>query len=51
MWAPYWYDAVLASTGFEPYRPRDTRLDGAALAAAERSRPYYERLHAVRVQL
>ena len=23
VWAPHWYDAVLRSTGFEPYRPRD----------------------------
>jgi Sulfotransferase domain len=51
VWAPYWYDAVLASTGFEPYRPRHVELDGAAREAAERSRPDYERLHAVRVVL
>jgi hypothetical protein len=51
VWAPYWYHAVIASTGFEPYRPRDVELDGAALEAAERSRPDYERLHAVRVVL
>ena len=51
VWAPYWYDAVLASTGFQPYRPRHVELHGAALEAAQRSRPYYERLHAVRVVL
>lgn len=51
VWAPYWYAAVLASTGFEPYRPRDVSLSGAALAAAEASRPHYDRLHAVRVLL
>ncbi|MCW2494246.1 hypothetical protein [Jatrophihabitans sp.] len=51
VWAPYWYDAVVASTGFEPYRPRSVSLDGAALRAAEESRPHYERLHAVRVRL
>lgn len=51
VWAPYWYDAVLASTGFAPYRPRSVDLHGAALAAAERSRPDYERLHAARVRL
>ncbi|MFL6161808.1 MAG: HAD family hydrolase [Jatrophihabitantaceae bacterium] len=51
VWAPYWYDAVLASTGFEPYRPRHVKLHGAGLEAAERSRPDYERLHAVRVLL
>jgi hypothetical protein len=51
IWAPHWYRAVIASTGFEPYRPRTVELSGAAAEAAERSRPHYERLHAVRVQL
>jgi hypothetical protein len=51
VWAKYWYDAVVASTGFAPYRPRAVALEGAALAAAEESRPYYERLHKVRVKL
>jgi hypothetical protein len=51
VWAPYWYDAVLASTGFEPYRPRPVDLAGAALEAAQRSRPYYERLRAARLRL
>jgi Sulfotransferase domain len=51
VWTPYWYDAVIASTGFEPYRPRHVELHGAALEAAEQSRPVYERLHAVRVVL
>jgi hypothetical protein len=51
VWAPYWYSAVLDSTGFEPYRAREVELQGAALEAVERSRPHYERLHAVRVQL
>jgi hypothetical protein len=51
VWAPHWYDAVLASTSFEPYRPREIDLHGPALEAAERSRPHYERLHAARVLL
>jgi hypothetical protein len=51
VWAPHWYGAVLASTGFEPYRPRTVELTGAAFAAAEESRPHYERLHEVRVRL
>jgi Sulfotransferase domain len=51
VWAPHWYDAVLASTGFEPYRPREVALQGVAREAAERSRADYERLHAVRVLL
>ena len=51
VWAKYWYDAVLASTGFEAYRPRTVSLSGAALEAAERSRPHYERLYEVRLRL
>jgi hypothetical protein len=51
VWAPHWYDAVLASTGFEPYRPRVVQLTGAAREAADRSRPHYERLHELRVVL
>ena len=51
VWAPYWYDAVLRSTGFEPYRPRQVELtpEGAAVVAA--TRPAYERLHAARLVL
>ena len=51
VWAPYWYDAVLASTGFAPYVPRRVALAGAARIAAERSRPDYERLYEARVRL
>ena len=51
VWARYWYGAVVASTGFAPYRPRAVSLTGPALAAAEQSRPHYERLRAVRVVL
>jgi hypothetical protein len=51
VWAPHWYDAVQASTGFEAYRPRPVELSGVALEAAERSRPHFERLHTVRVRL
>ncbi len=50
VWAPYWYSSVLASTGFAPYRERDITLTGAALAAAEESRPYYDHLAEYRVQ-
>ena len=51
VWAPYWYDAVLASTGFEPYRPRTVELAGSALDVVQRSRPYYERLYESRLRL
>jgi hypothetical protein len=51
VWAPYWYDAVLASTGFEPYRARTVELTGTSLDVARRSRPHYERLHERRLRL
>ena len=51
VWAPHWYAAVQASTGFEPHRPRTVELHGAALEAAERSRPHYERLYEARLRL
>ena len=51
VWAPYWYDAVLRSTGFEPYRPRRVELppEGEEVVAA--TRPAYERLYASRLVL
>jgi sulfotransferase family protein len=51
VWAPYWYHAVLLSTGFEPYRPRRAELtpEGDEVVAA--TRPAYERLYAARLVL
>jgi hypothetical protein len=51
VWAPYWYEAVLASTGFEPYLPRRVELtpEGEDVVAATRSA--YERLYDVRLVL
>ena len=42
VWAPYWYDAVLASTGFEPCRPREVDLSPHDAAVAEACRPAYD---------
>jgi Sulfotransferase domain len=44
IWAPHWYHAVRASTGFEPWRPRTAVLDDAGRRVAEACRPAYERL-------
>jgi len=44
VWAPHWYDTVWKSNGFEPWRPREVRLEGEAARAADESRPAYERL-------
>jgi len=51
VWSPHWYSAVLASTSFEPYRPRHTHLTGPAREAADRTRRHYNRLHEARLRL
>jgi hypothetical protein len=51
VWAPYWYEAVWRSTGFEPWRSRSAELEGHALAVAQACRPAYEQLHRARLQL
>lgn len=46
IWAPHWYGAVHASTGFRPWsRPPETVPDELA-AVYEECRPYYDMLHA-----
>ena len=49
VWARYWYDSVLASTGFEPYRRPRIELSDKAQRTVQRCRPHYEHLHSVRV--
>lgn len=49
-WAPYWYAAVEASTGFEPYRRRHVELDDAEARLVDECRPYYEKLFALRLK-
>ncbi len=51
VWAPHWYDAVWASTGFAPYRPREVHLDPHDAAVAEACRPAYEALREQRLVL
>jgi hypothetical protein len=51
VWAPYWYSAVWRSTGFEPWRPRDTTLSAHHAAVVEACRPVYEALYARRVRV
>ncbi len=51
VWAPYWYDAVLRSTGFEPWRPREIHLDAHDATVAEACRPAYDELRARRLVL
>ena len=49
IWAPHWYATVWASTGFEPWRPREVHLDGEAARVAQACRPAYEKLRAHRL--
>jgi hypothetical protein len=51
VWAPHWYDAVWASTGFAPYRPREVDLSPHDAEVADACRPAYERLRDLRVRL
>jgi len=48
-WAPHWYQAVEASTGFGPPEAEPVDLPDPARRLADRCRPYYEQLAAHRV--
>jgi hypothetical protein len=50
-WAPYWYDAVVRSTGFDPWRPREVHLSPHDAAVAATCRPAYDLLHGRRLRL
>ena len=49
-WAPHWYGAVEASTGFGPPETGEVALPDDARRLADRCRPYYERLAAARIR-
>jgi hypothetical protein len=42
VWAPYWYEAVLRSTGFEPHRPRESQVPRAHQAIIDAVMPAFE---------
>jgi len=48
-WAPHWYTAVEASTGFGPPERVPVELPDEARSLADRCRPFYERLAACRI--
>ena len=50
VWAPYWYDAVLRSTSFEPWRERDRAVPSAHRPVIDRCMPLYEALYARRLR-
>jgi hypothetical protein len=51
VWAPYWYDAVRRSTGFERWRPRETHLEGHAAEVVAASFGDYSFLYERRLRL
>jgi hypothetical protein len=50
VWAPHWYAAVEASTGFEPFRPQSIALPDALRPLLDACRPWYEKLCALRLR-
>jgi hypothetical protein len=50
VWAPYWYDAVIRSTGFEPYRQRDRTVPPAHRAIIDAVMPSYEMMFTQRLR-
>ena len=50
VWAAHWYDAVLSSTGFRPYREKEIDLPAELEAFAEACRPDYEFFHSRRLR-
>jgi hypothetical protein len=51
VWAPHWYSAVWASSGFQPWRPREINLSGRDAAIADECRPIYDELYERRVRV
>lgn len=49
IWAKHWYRAVEASTGFEPYRPREGKLTESQMRVYEEVFPLYEEIHPHRI--
>lgn len=50
VWAPHWYSAVHASTGFDDPEGAPPAFTGDAARLCDQALPYYERLAALRLQ-
>jgi hypothetical protein len=50
VWAPHWYASVEASTGFEPYRPREEELPARLTAVHASCLAPYQALHELRIK-
>ncbi len=51
VWAAHWYNAVVASSGFAPYSPREVELPDHLRSVAEACLPDYEYLRARRLRV
>jgi hypothetical protein len=51
VWAPYWYDAVLKSTGFEPWRARELALPDDYRDLVGQCLPAYRSLLSRRIEV
>jgi hypothetical protein len=49
VWAPHWYAAVQASTGFAPYDPAPAEVPARLRPLVEAAQPYYDELAARRL--
>lgn len=49
-WAVHWYDAVWASRGFAPHRPREGQLSEPLMDVLQEVQPIYDALAAQRLQ-
>ncbi|RMH02964.1 MAG: HAD family hydrolase [Planctomycetota bacterium] len=50
VWAPFWYRTLEASTGFQPYRPKEEPFPAELEPLLAWARPYHEELAAVRLR-
>ena len=49
VWARYWYDSLLKSTGFEPYKPKDVSVPPNLLGLLEEANEIYRLLYECRL--
>jgi hypothetical protein len=50
VWAPHWYEAVLRSTGFEPYRARERQVPDEYQDIVQAVMPAFEEMFAQRLR-
>jgi hypothetical protein len=50
VWAKHWYDAVVRSTSFAPYKPREGNIPDSLADVYEKCRECYEQLHQHRLK-